>query len=744
MAARLLFFTTLIAATIHASAGLGQPAEWQALYEQGVEARREGRLDEAIERLGRAAGIEPGNSDIQVQLGLALSASRRYEEARNAFRKALELAPGYDDARLGLARSFHFEGRFDEAEREIGELLARSPEHAEAKALKEQVSRARDEARAKAEKPAAAPATDAVPAGRSEAERLYRDGVTARRAGRLKAAEELFGKAVRLAPGNADAHLQLGLTLTGLRRYDEARRALERALALAPDYADARLGLARIAFFRNDLADAERAVKTVLARTPDHAGAKALRAHIAAARTAAARPRATGRREAKDQPRPAAPAGSKEDRLLAEAARLRAAQRFADAEALYREVLRRRPRDVDVLVAAGLVTAFQGPTRFLDARRDFARALALAPGSSDARLGLARLSLYESDLAAAERHLAEILRLQPDHPEALSLSARVRLARGEAEAAEAAFRALAARTPRDADLLLGLGDALRAQLRDEEAADAYRQAASIAPASADVAQRLQLRSRPRWRFDVDGFYSALTRGHPPWREVTLRLSHQLTARTVLSAGIEASERFGRRDLLIDTRADHRWSDSLATYLRLGGTPAADFRPAIFAETGGALRVSRGVGSLGATLLTLDIGIARYPTAATMTVSPGLQQYFFGDRLWIAAKLIGVESRSAGSEAPLGPALQGGNSETERMGGFMIRADLQVTERLRIFAGHADAPDFSDGRGFRTRSFFGGAELALDERIGLRLSAAREEREGSYDRTTFSIGATARF
>ncbi len=90
---------------------------------------------------------------------------------------------------------------------------------------------------------------------------LQKQGVEARRAGRFAEAEARLREAARLKPDDADVQLQLGLTLTSLKKLKEAEGALGRALELAPDYADAKLGLARIAFFRGKF---ERARKTVL------------------------------------------------------------------------------------------------------------------------------------------------------------------------------------------------------------------------------------------------------------------------------------------------------------------------------------------------------------------------------------------------------------------------------------------------------------------------------------------------
>lgn len=613
--------------------------------------------------------------------------------------------------------------------------------------------------KAEAPRPDAAEAKDTG----QEVERLYREGTEARRAGRFDQAIERLRRAVELQPDNADAQVQLGLALSVRRRFGEARAAFRKALDRAPGYDDARTGLARIEFFGGNLDAAERELKTVLDRAPGNRDARELAGQVAKARAAAKADAARKRSQAEDARREeartaeaerereraavreAAEAKAREERAAearrtAEAARreaqaqrrrlgraraARLAGRFAEAESLYRAALARFPRDADLQVSLGLVIAFQG--RYDEARAAFERALALAPGSVDARLGLARVDLFSGNLDAAEARAAAVLAEAPLSPDARSLAARIRLARGDAAGAEAAFRELVAENPADADARVGLGDALRAAYRDREALEVYGQAASIAPDNADVASRLKLKPRPRFRLDVDGSFSRLTQGLDPWQEGAIRLSYILDARTTIGFGAEASRRFGRVDVLLDARLDRRWSDAFASYLRLGFTPAADFRPEFLAEAGGTLRLSNRTGMVGATFATLDLRYARYGTGEVKTASPGIEQRFFDDRLWLSAKAIGTIAETG-----------------ERLGGYQVRADLVLTERLRVFAGYADAPDSSDGRTIPTKSVFGGLVLDLDDATSVRVSAAREDRTRSYDRTVVSVGLSTRF
>lgn len=577
---------------------------------------------------------------------------------------------------------------------------------------------------------------------RAEPERLYQQGVVARKAGRFAEAADRLRRVTELEPKNADAQVQLGLVLAARKSYEPARGAFRKALELAPLYDDARIGLARIAFWKGDLAEARRELAPLGARSPRNADAAALdrqldkalaaerdKARARSAADEAARAKVAGKAAAEASARiaraKAALAAEAVRKQMAHARDLRLNGRFAEAEAIYRGALRARPRDADSWVGLGLVLAFQ--SRHPEARAAFDRALTVDSRSLDAKLGLARVDLYTEAFDNAEKRVADVLTQQPRNSDAQSLQARIRLARGDAAGAEQAFRHFTLRNSLDVDAQLGLGDSLRAQLRDDEALQAYRQASAVAPQSADVLARLKIAPRPRWRIDLDGSFSRLTGGLEPWREGSLRVAYLLDPRATLSGGIEVDHRFGRIDTLIDARADYRWSDAISTYWRLGGTPEADFRPEFLAETGGSLRLSKGSNVVGATLATLDLKYARYNTGEVKVASPGLEQHLFGDRLWLTGRFIGTISETG-----------------ERLGGLLVRADIVATDRLRLFAGYSDAPDSSDGRTIPTQSLFGGAVFDLDGNISLRASFGREEHRRSYTRTIVNLGLSARF
>jgi YaiO family outer membrane protein len=505
---------------------------------------------------------------------------------------------------------------------------------------------------------------------------------------------------------NSDAQVKLGLALMREHRFDEARRAFQKALSLAPNYHDARIGLARIAFFNGDLDAAEKELKEVRDRVPDNVEAKELAEQVGKARQAQAKTPSAGEPAPSPAPRPQQASDAAERLLRQGTADYRAGWITRAVRNLSRAA-ELQPDNSDIQVQLGSALLAQG--RFADARRAFRKGLALAPTYHDARIGLARMALAQGAFGEADRELKAVFKRSPDNADGKVVRAQLDRAR-----------------------------AARRQHAQAEASRRLAQANAVSQGRVPEAEDrgdLNAETRPRWRFDLGGSHSDLTGGNEPWREGISRLAYQVDTRTTLSAGVEVSNRFGLTDALIDGRVDQRWAETYTSYLRLGGTPKADFRPQLLAEGGGTIRLANAEGLIGPTLAMLDLGYSRYTDADVGSVSPGIQQSFFGNRFWLTTRFIGTLSKmSAGGSA----------TATERFGGYSVRADAQVTDRLSLFIGYANAPDASDGRVLKTESIFGGAEFALDDSISLLVSAAREDRKNSYDRTSVNLGVAIRF
>jgi YaiO family outer membrane protein len=330
------------------------------------------------------------------------------------------------------------------------------------------------------------------------------------------------------------------------------------------------------------------------------------------------------------------------------------------------------------------------------------------------------------DHARAVRILRDVTAREPDNSDAHLQLGLALLAAGELDAAEEAFRRTLAIAPGYEDARIGLA---RVQQRRGDKGGALVTLEPVSPSNPDAAGlRAQLArtsgSDHRWRADLDGSYSVLEGDQPDWREGSVRLGYQLAKDTSVSGGAEIARRFGATDVYGEARVDHRPSESTSFYLSLGATPNADFRPEWQLGAGGSARVR---GGPNPTTLTVDTRQARYRAGDIQTVTPGIEQHVANGQAWLTGRWINIFDESG-----------------EHHSGWLARGDLMANDRLRLFAGAADAPDVSEGVVVNTFSLFGGISYDLTERNTVRLSLAHEDRARGSDRLQFGLGLSWRF
>jgi YaiO family outer membrane protein len=336
----------------------------------------------------------------------------------------------------------------------------------------------------------------------------------------------------------------------------------------------------------------------------------------------------------------------------------------------------------------------------------------------------ARLS---GDNRGAARLLQDVVAREPNNSDAHLQLGLALLAAGELDAAEASFRRTLEIAPGYDDARIGLAR-IRQQRGDRQGA--LLSLEPVSPTNGDAAGlRTQLAAAPadatyRGQINVDASYSDLQGDQPDWREATVQLRYQLTEDTAVSGGVEAGRRFGRTDVYAEARVDQRVSPGTSFYLSAGVTSNADFRPEWQVGAGGSARVR---GGRNPTAVTLDARQARYRAGDIQTVAPGVEQYLANGRAWLTARWINIFDETG-----------------EHHGGWLGRGDLMATERLRLFAGAADAPDVSEGVVLETFSLFGGLSYDVGPRSTVRLSVAHEDRERGSERLQVGLGLGWRF
>ncbi len=173
----------------------------------GIALLNEGRTEESIPYLERAAQLDPQMGRAQSDLAYALGRVGRNQEAAALFEKALALSPKSADIH-----------------RRYGSLLSRMNRHRDAMVhLDESLRLAPD-----------------------IAETYVETGVALGRVGHLRPALAFFEQALSLEPDNAAAHNHFGYALMLAGRVAEARHHFKEALRCNPNFSSARKNLERL------------------------------------------------------------------------------------------------------------------------------------------------------------------------------------------------------------------------------------------------------------------------------------------------------------------------------------------------------------------------------------------------------------------------------------------------------------------------------------------------------------------
>ena len=99
----------------------------EQLSSQGVSLVNQGKLDEGIDCLRRAASLSPGIASIHHNLGAALGKRGRLEEAIASLEEAVRLQPDHAESYGNLALAYGQKGQRDDAVRTYREHTAPRP-----------------------------------------------------------------------------------------------------------------------------------------------------------------------------------------------------------------------------------------------------------------------------------------------------------------------------------------------------------------------------------------------------------------------------------------------------------------------------------------------------------------------------------------------------------------------------------------------------------------------------------------
>ncbi len=398
---------------------LALTAAGQSLGPPMVDSRgMEPQVGALLDRLAEGVRTQPENAGAWLEYGETLHAHGLVREAVECYRQALELIPAGDVTRL-TARY----------------LLAHAVRGRDPGAAAEALAAAVEE------HPGYPPS-------------LVFLGELREEVGDRPGAETAYRQALDVDPGSALALFRLGSVRLAA---DDARQAiplLARALALAPESGAARSALARAWSVAGDRDQARKVAEAGERRPPGGLPPIEDPIHF--------------RMNARDISSP---------RLLESARAARSEGRLGDAESLYRDLARIRPRDADVLAEFGAILDQRG--RSGEAEPLYRDAVALDPEQALARFGLGVLRAREGNLPAAEYEFGESLKSRPEEPQTHAALGDVLLRQRRFEPALAALERARHLDPQDAESRVLAAVALAELGRFEEAWIAVHEAQEL-------------------------------------------------------------------------------------------------------------------------------------------------------------------------------------------------------------------------------------------------------------------------
>lgn len=302
-------------------------------------------------------------------------------------------------------------------------------------------------------------------------------GNALRELGRLAEAEQSYRKAIALNSRFAMAHYNLGNVLAAGRRFEEAAKSFSAALASSPNLLEARINLGTALRELGRLEESEQCYRKAIAIRPDSAVARFNLGNTLLERGNAAEAAECYREALGLDP------GYTGARLNLGGA-LRDLGMPAEAADCYRKALEEVPDDPSILVSLGAVLRDLGERD--EAEGCYRSALELSPGSALAHFNLANLLREMGRTKEALAGYRRAVELDPANPALYCNLGNALRETGKADEAVEAFRKALELEPDNADALINLGNTCKETGRYRDAEGCYHKALLVRPDMAEA------------------------------------------------------------------------------------------------------------------------------------------------------------------------------------------------------------------------------------------------------------------
>lgn len=182
-----------------------------------------------------------------------------------------------------------------------------------------------------------------------------------------------------------------------------------------------------------------------------------------------------------------------------------------------------------------------------------------------------------------------------------------------------------------------------------------------------------------WEFNLVGLHSHLSNSYTNWNEIETSLAYKLSKKNTIVGHFVQSHRFHMDDQKYGSTLWHTFNDRAYGYFTGFISSSNKFFAKYTLASGGDYTLFNSTNdNINSFHITLDLKLDHYDDGNIKSISPGIAQYFWGDRLSISGKWYNTF-----------------NQDGKHMNGYLVKLTNSPTEKLHLFAGYSDSQETSE-------------------------------------------------